>query len=71
MKKLVELRGKLEHPLTIGCAAFIKPADKDAFRTSTVKHFVKLPSGAIYIETRNTHYLLLPVKEKVSQGVAS
>ncbi len=71
MKKHIDLRGVLEYPLTIGCAAFIKPEGQEAIRTSTVQRFVNLPSGAIYIETRNTHYLLRPVAKKASKGVQS
>ena len=68
-KKRVELHGSLEYPLTIGYAAFIKKLDGDPIRTSAVKHFITLPSGTVYIETENTHYILKPLKAKAAKGV--
>ena len=68
-KKRVELFGSLEYPLAIGYAAFIKKLDGDPIRTSAVKHFITLPSGTVYIETENTHYILKPLKARASKGV--
>lgn len=56
-KKRVEIYGTLEHPLQRGCAAFIKENDGTR-RTSAVLHFITVPSGTVYIETKNTHYIL-------------
>ena len=67
-KKRVELQGSLEYPLAIGYAAFIKEANGSR-RTSAVRHFITLPSGTVYIETENTHYILKPLKARVSKGV--
>ena len=53
-KKRIDIYGTLEFPLTIGCAAFIKEAEGTR-RTSSVKHFITLPSGVTYIQTKNTH----------------
>lgn len=58
-KKRLDVYGSLAYPLEIGCAAFIQEAD-NCYWTSPVKHFIKLPSGITYIETRNTHYVLHP-----------
>ena len=58
-KKRVEIYGTLAHPLQRGCAAFIKENDGTR-RTSAVQHFITVPSGTIYIETKNTHYVLKP-----------
>lgn len=70
MKKRVDIYGTLEYPLAIGCAAFIKETGGEPFRTSTVKHFIKLPSGVTYIQTRNTHYYLHPpAKAPAVKGV--
>jgi len=60
MKKRVDIYGTLEFPLTIGCAAFIQEVGEGPIRTSAVKHFIKLPSGVTYIQTKNTHYYLHP-----------
>lgn len=60
MKKRIDLHGTLAFPLTIGCAAFIKQVAGEPIRTSPVKHFITLPSGVTYIQTRNTHYYLHP-----------
>lgn len=60
-KKRVELYGTLEYPLSIGYAAFIKEVNGSR-RTSAVQHFITLPSGTVYIETQNTHYILKPLK---------
>ncbi len=70
-KKRIEIHGVLEFPLTIGCVAFIKPENAEPIRTSPVKHFVKMPSGRIYIETRNSHYLLIPVAANAKCEVRS
>ena len=67
-KKRVELQGSLEYPLAIGYAAFIKEANGSR-RTSAVRHFITLPSGTVYIETENTHYILKPLKATASKGV--
>ena len=67
-KKRVELYGSLEYPLAIGYAAFIKEANGSR-RTSAVRHFITLPSGTVYIETENTHYILKPLKETAAKGV--
>lgn len=71
MKKLVEMRGILEYPVAVGCAAFIKPEGKEAIRTSSVIRFAKLPSGTMYIETKNTYYVLRPVRKAILKGVQS
>ena len=55
----IEIYGTLEHPLQKGCAAFIKENDGTR-RTSAVQHFITVPSGTVYIETKNTHYVLKP-----------
>lgn len=69
MKKRIDIYGTLEFPLTIGCAAFIKEAEGTR-RTSSVKHFISLPSGVTYIETKNTHYVLHPpAKAAAVKGV--
>ena len=67
-KKRVELYGTLEYPLSIGYAASIKEANGSR-RTSAVQHFITLPSGTVYIETQNTHYILKPLKAMVAKGV--
>lgn len=68
MKKRVDIYGTLEYPLAIGCSAFIKEA-AGMRRTSTVKHFITMPSGVTYIETRNTHYILHPPVKAAAKGV--
>lgn len=68
MKKRIDIYGTLEFPLAIGCAAFIKEAEGTR-RTSSVKHFISTPSGVIYIETKNTHYVLHPPVKVAAQGV--
>ena len=67
-KKRVELYGTLEYPLSIGYAAFIKEANGSR-RTSAVQHFITQPSGTVYIETQNTHYILKPLKAMAAKGV--
>lgn len=59
-KKRIDIYGTLEYPLAIGCAAFINKQGGKPIRTSSVKHFIKLPSGVTYIQTKNTHYYLHP-----------
>lgn len=66
-KKRVELYGSLEYPLSVGCAAFIKEVNGSR-RTSAVQHFITLPSGTVYIETQNTHYILKPLKGMAAKG---
>lgn len=69
MKKCINIYGTLEFPLTVGCAAFIKES-AGTRRTSSVQHFITLPSGVTYIETKNTHYVLHPpVKATAAKGV--
>lgn len=69
-KKRIDIYGTLEYPLAIGCAAFIKKQEGKPIRTSSVKHFIKLPSGVTYIQTKNTHYYLHPpVKTAAVKGV--
>ena len=58
-KKRIEIYGTLEHPLQKGCAAFIKESGGTRC-TSAVQHFITVPSGTVYIETKNTHYILKP-----------
>lgn len=70
MKKRVDIYGTLEYPLVIGCSAFIKEA-AGMRRTSTVKHFIAMPSGVTYIETRNTRYILHPPVKAAVKGVRS
>lgn len=60
MKKRIEICGTIEVPLEKGCAAFIRKVGEEPFRTSTVKHFITMPSGLTYIQTENTHYYLHP-----------
>ena len=67
-KKRVELVGSLEYPLAIGNAAFIKEAS-GLRRTSTVQHFIQMPSGVIQIETTNTRYVLRPPEKAAAKGV--
>ena len=67
-KKRVELVGSLEYPLAIGNAAFIKEA-AGLRRTSTVQHFIRMPSGVIHIVTQNTRYVLRPPTKAVSTEV--
>lgn len=69
MKKRIDIYGTLEFPLTIGCAAFIKQQEGDPIRTSSVRHFIKLPSGVTYIQTKNTHYYLHPPAKAAVKGV--
>lgn len=69
MKKRIEIYGTLEFPLAIGCAAFIKES-AGTRRTSSVQHFITLPSGVTYFETQNTHYVLHPpAKAPAAKGV--
>lgn len=68
MKKRIEIYGTLEFPLSIGCAAFIKEAEGTR-RTYSVKHFITLPSGVTYIETKNTRYVLRPPEKVAVKGV--
>lgn len=56
-KKRMDIYGTLEYPLEKGLAAFIKEAS-GLRRTSSVQHFISLPSGVIHIHTKNTHYVL-------------
>lgn len=58
-KKRVNIYGTLECPISIGSVAFIRERT-GARRTSPVKFFITLPTGTIYIQTRNTHYWLHP-----------
>ena len=68
-KKRMDIYGTLEYPLVQGCAAFIKEAGGSR-RTSPVQHFIQLPSGVVYIETKNTHYVLHPpAKAPKTMGV--
>lgn len=67
-KKRIELIGSLEYPLTIGNAAFIKE-EEGIRRTSTVQHFIQMPSGVIHIETKNTRYVLRPPASAAAKGV--
>ena len=60
MKKRIVIRGTVEVPLAKGCVAFIRKEGEEPFRTSTVKHFITMPSGLTYIQTENTHYYLHP-----------
>lgn len=69
MKKRVDLYGTLEFPLVKGCSAFIRQVQGEPIRTSPVKHFITLPSGKIYIQTRNTHYYLHPPAKAAAKGV--
>ena len=69
-KKRIDIYGTLEFPLTIGYAAFINKEEGDPIRTSSVKHFITLPSGVTYIQTKNTHYYLRPpAKAAAIKGV--
>lgn len=69
MKNRIDIYGTLEFPLAIGCAAFIKETEGTR-RTSSVQHFIKLPSGVTYIQTENTHYYLHPpIKAVPVKGV--
>lgn len=56
-KKRVDIYGTLEYPLEIGLSAFVKEAS-GLRRTSSVQHFICLPSGVVHIHTKNTHYVL-------------
>lgn len=67
-KKRIELTGSLAYPLSIGNAAFIKEAE-GIRRTSTVQHFIRMPSGVIHIVTQNTRYVLRPPAKAVSTEV--
>ena len=60
MKKRIDIYGRLEFPLSIGYAAFIQRQEGGPMRTSSVKHFITLPSGVTHIQTKNTHYVLHP-----------
>ena len=60
MKKRIVIRGTVEVHLAKGCVAFIRKVGEEPFRTSTVKHFITMPSGLTYIQTENTHYYLHP-----------
>ena len=68
-KKRIDIYGTLEFPLTIGCAAFIKKQEGDPIRSSSVKHFITLPSGVTYIQTKNTRYILRPPEKAAAKGV--
>lgn len=63
-KKRIDIYGTLEYPISIGSVAFIRERS-GARRTSVVKHFITLPTGTIYIQTRNTHYWLHPPAKEV------
>lgn len=67
-KKRMEIYGTLEMPLSVGHAAFIKESGFIR-RTSVVKHFIIMPSGTIYIETKNTRYILKPMSAFAESGV--
>ena len=67
-KKRIDIYGTLEFPLAIGNAAFIKEA-AGLRRTSTVQHFIQMPSGVIHIETKNTRYVLRPPEKATANGV--
>lgn len=69
MKKRIDINGTLEFPLTIGYAAFIKKQEGGPIRTSSVKHFITLPSGVTHIQTKNTHYVLHPPAKAAAKGV--
>ena len=69
MKKRIDIHGTLEFPLAIGCAAFIRQTVRGPIRTSPVKHFITLPSGATYIQTQNTRYYLHPPHAAAAKGV--
>lgn len=58
-KPSTHIYGTLEHPIYIGCAAFIREGGKSR-RTSPVKHYIKLRSGVTYIECRDESYMLHP-----------
>ena len=67
-KKRVEIYGTLQFPLERGQAAFICE-DNGTRRTSAVQHFITVPSGTVYIETKNTHYVLKPLSAAPAKGV--
>ncbi|MBQ9838480.1 MAG: hypothetical protein IJO56_03145 [Oscillospiraceae bacterium] len=67
-KKRVEIYGTLQYPLQKGCAAFIQESNGTR-RTSAVQHFITVPSGTVYIETKNTHYVLKPLSAAPCQEV--
>lgn len=70
MKKRIVIRGTVEVPLAKGCVAFIRKVGEEPFRTSTVKHFITMPSGLTYIQTENTHYYLHPpTRAAAAKGV--
>ena len=70
MKKRIVIRGTVEVPLAKGCVAFIRKEGEEPFRTSTVKHFITMPSGLTYIQTENTHYYLhQPTRAAAAKGV--
>lgn len=68
-KKRVELVGSLAYPLMIGSAAFINKQEGNPIRTSSVLHFITMPSGVIHIETQNTRYVLRPPEKAAAKGV--
>lgn len=68
MKKRVDLYGTLEFPLTKGYSAFIRQEQGEPIRTTPVKHFITLPSGLVYFQTRNTHYYLHPPASVAAKG---
>lgn len=61
-KKRIEIYGTLKYPLECGQAAFIQESNGTR-RTSPVEHFITEPSGPVYIETKNTRYILNPIAE--------
>lgn len=67
-KKRIEIYGTLEMPLSVGHAAFIKESGCIR-RTSAVKHYIIMPSGTIYIVTKNTRYILKPMQVMAGNGV--
>ena len=70
MKKRIVIRGTVEVPLAKGCVAFIRKVGEEPFRTSTVKHFITMPSGLTYIQNENTHYYLHPpTRAAAAKGV--
>lgn len=69
MKKRIDIYGTLEFPLTIGYAAFINKQEGGPIRTSSVRHFITLPSGVTHIQTKNTHYVLYPPAKAATKEV--
>lgn len=69
-KKRIDICGTLPFPLYIGYSTFIQVEGDNGYVTSPVVRFLTMPSGVIYIETKNSHYYVHPpAKAAAEKGV--